>query len=459
MNTFTDIEAEKPVIGWLNFGNGFEEINKLAPDINPQWFSILRPAFLAAKEIEHKGKVVTAERISDELRQSGHLEEIGIHFSVNDSPDLLQDCLEKLRTRYERRYVAEVAAEMAKGMEWEEAIKLLEMLRSEHQPGNTELFTDLSSFLDGTQKQEVPMVAEAHDGKFLFYAGRLNEVHAEPGTGKTNVLTASCISVLEEGGKVLYIDPEDTPKGFATRMMMLGATPDDIRENVFYLHNPDTKGIRSAQAWAKANHPDIVILDGLAESMAAQGFNEDKAPDVLAYFRENLRPFAEAGSAVVIADHVTKSSENRGQFARGSGAKAGRYDGVSYEIATGVAYTPNQAGFVKLKIAKDRNGGAGARKAIYAELHFTPGVDGRTITAFREPKEKQGGVFRPTAIMEKILEYLKEHGEANKRALRGLGKSQYADDAIELLLKDEKILFREEGKSHVYTLNAEGGKA
>jgi len=143
-------------------------------------------------------------------------------------------------------------------------------------------FIDLAPYLDGTAKQEIPTVAEVWEGRSLFYAGRLNEVHAEPGTGKTNVLMAACISVMDAGGSVLFIDPEDTPKGFATRILMLGADPEAIRSRVFYLHNPDPDEIHRAQTWAKEHSPNIVILDGLAESMAAVGANEDKAQEALA---------------------------------------------------------------------------------------------------------------------------------------------------------------------------------
>ena len=319
------------------------------------------------------------------------------------------------------------------------------------------LFTDLGPFLNGTTQQEVPSVAEAFDGKHIFYAGRLNEIHAEPATGKTNVLLAATIATIESGESVCYIDPEDTPRGFTARLLALGAAPDDIRERVKYLHNPTPEEIQSAQSWAVENKPKMVVLDGLAESMAAVGSDENKAADVLGFFRVNLRPFAEAGAAVVIADHVTKSAEGRGQFARGSGAKAGRYDGVSYEIVMGKAYTPSVEGFVKLKVQKDRNGGVGPRGMIYAELHFSPGVNGKTITAFREPAEKQDGPFKPTHYMDKIIKHLGIHGEATASALRSPemgvgGRTEYINQAITCLKEDGVVGVRKEGRAVVHFL-------
>jgi len=327
-------------------------------------------------------------------------------------------------------------------------------------PPPAPIFADLSPFLDGTAQQEVPTVAQAWQGRALFYSGRLNEIHAEPGVGKTNILISSAIAVLESGGAVLYIDPEDTPRGFATRLLLLGADPEDVRARVHYLHNPEPEEIGRAQEWAREHNPALVVLDGLAESMAAVGANEDKAAEVLGFFRSTVRPFAESGAAVVIADHVTKSSEGRGQFARGSGAKAGRYDGVSYDIVPGKPYTPQQEGFVKFKIAKDRNGGAGPRGKIVAELHFLPGADGRTVTEFREPRElAEGEKFRPTAIMEKIAKHLGVYGTASKRELRGLGKSQYVDAAVEIMAEEGTLHIEQKGQSIRFSLpQKEGSK-
>jgi len=319
------------------------------------------------------------------------------------------------------------------------------------------LFADLSPHLDGSFQQELPTIGESWNGTALFYAGRINEVHAEPSVGKTNVLMAVCITEIQRGGKVLYIDPEDTPIGFVNRMRAFGASVDNILQGVFYLHNPSADQIHKAHVWAVENQPEIVVLDGLAESLVANEMNEDSAGDVLRYFRQYIRPFAETGAAVLIADHVKKSTEGRGIFARGSGAKAGRYDGVSYEILDGKPYTPIEEGFVKLKVAKDRNGGVGPKGKVVAELHFIHNPSGGTITAFREPKQKQDGPFRPTYIMEKIVEHLKIHGEATTTELRNLtGKTESINLGVNLLKQERVIDTRKEGAKTLHFLLPNG---
>ena len=312
-------------------------------------------------------------------------------------------------------------------------------------------FVDLRPFIENGCQPERPGIADVGLDACMLYAGRLNEIHGEPGTGKSNVAIAMCIAELNAGHLVLFIDPEDTPAGFTRRALQFGADPAHLIDRCRYLHNPTPEELGAAQCWARREGPALVILDGLAESMAAEGLVEDKAPDVLKFFRERLRPFAEeSGAAVLVSDHVAKNSEERGRWARGSGAKLGRYDGVSYKLALIEAYSPQHAGAVRLTIAKDRNGGVGRVGDAVAEVHFAPAESDRTTVSFRKPEAS--GTFRPTTIMAKIVAHLKEHKEATKRELRSLGKSQAVDLALGILAEEGGILLAQNGRKHVYSL-------
>lgn len=317
------------------------------------------------------------------------------------------------------------------------------------------LFVELAPFLSGDVEFEKPSVASVlPGGRALFYAGRVNGAHGEPGDGKTNVMIGSSNAVLAAGGRVLYIDPEDNPQGFVRRCLGLGGDPQALAERCHYLHNPTPDEISAAQAWAREHKPELVILDGLAESLAAEGLNEDAAGDVLQFFRERIRPFSDLGAAVVVADHVAKSSESRGRWARGSGAKMGRYDGLVFSVEMGKPYTPTESGFVKLRIAKDRNGGVGAVKTIFAEVHFTPG-DVHTIIEFRSPDSV--GDWKPTAAMEKVREHLSLVGECSKREVLDsiCMKKETVLLAISELIKNREIVMTQRGQTHLLKL-AEG---
>jgi hypothetical protein len=422
-----------------------------------------RAIFTAMKQMRQAGKPLDLVTLSQEISDHGKLADIG-------GAAYLAEISTFIATSQNVASYAEIVAEKAalrdyialagRGIEAAyqgdfprgEIDQLAQMTSGADKP-HQELFSDLGAYLDGDVQLERPTIAELWDSDHhLFYAGRLNEIHSEPGTGKTNILLTAVVAELQRDSAVLYIDPEDTPRGFTTRLRALGATTDQIRNQVTYLHNPTADEIKAAQGWAETHRPSLVILDGMAESLVAQGLDEDKSKDVLPFLRESIRPFAEAGAAVVLADHVSKNAESRGIHARGSGAKAGRYDGVSYEIVMGKPYSPEQEGFVKLKIAKDRNGGVGPRGTIAAELHFIPGINGRTIASFREPEAKPEGGFRPTAIMEKIRKHLEVYGEDSKRNLRNLGNHQAAETAIRIMVEEGDLVMKTNGRSQMFSL-------
>ena len=146
----------------------------------------------------------------------------------------------------------------------------------------------------------------------------------------------------------------------------------------------------------------------LCASTASPKRWSQKAKTKTPHRRSPILPTADAAiheewSAVLISDHVTKSTETRGRWARGSSAKLGRYDGASYSAELVQAYSPTVAGKVRLRVSKDRNGGIGVAGQIVAEINFTP-LEGTTHVAFQEPVE--GKPFKPTAIMAKICEHL-----------------------------------------------------
>lgn len=330
------------------------------------------------------------------------------------------------------------------------------------------LFFDLAGLLKAGLKQELPSVAPCLEGKFVFYKSAINEIHAEPSVGKTNVGIAAIIAETYAGGVSLYLDPEDTAKGFLSRLISLSGGDPRIIEaintgKILYIHDPSEQAINRAQKWAVENKPTLVLLDGLAELMAAEGLNEDVPGDVLRFFRNRARPFAEkAGSAVVISDHVVKNGNGNG-YARGSGAKLGRYDGVSYELSIGEAYSPDQSGFVKMKISKDRKGGVGPKGKHVLDLHFEPtgktfgdGEEAIKLTSFRweEPACAENGAPMPTQKMAEIIEYLETVSCDTSTSIRKAvgGKGQTVDWAIKCLVQDKQIERFEKGNSKRYRL-------
>jgi hypothetical protein len=451
---FTDPRANDIVRGWI-VGNGTERIREKFPSFDPRCLQKAEKViYECARSLELKGIHPDIITITQSLQDSGELSQVGGAEKIvpgHDIDEVVWSSIRSLEDLWQKAQAAKIGSKLTEGfITSEDAIKQLGEIPSASSLDDTEtLFEDLGPYLEGEVQQEVPTIGKMWDGKSLFYAGRLNELHAEPSAGKTNVIMAAIRGELEQGRVVVYIDPEDKPLRCTNILRLFGVPDELILSGVKYLWNPTPQKIERAQAWTKKAKPSLVVIDGLAELMASEGSNENEALDVLQFFKSRLRPFQECGAAVVIADHVTKSSENRGQFARGSGAKAGRYDGVSYEVVSGVSYTPDKAGFIKLKIAKDRNGGAGARNQIICEIHFTPGAAGGTIVEFKEPNPEAA---RPTILMGKITEYLTDKRTANKTELRNLGNHDWIDKAIDLLLKDGLLNLEKSGASNLYSL-------
>jgi AAA domain len=318
-----------------------------------------------------------------------------------------------------------------------DAFAAVPMDLEEPSSASTRPFVDLVGLWKGGIKPEKPSIVRVSKDRCLFYAGRLNEIHSEPSLGKTNIAIFAALKILLAGGEVVYMDPEDTATGFLSRLLALGLANlplliEEILERVHYIHDPDAQSIKQARQFAERQKIDLVVYDGLAEGMAAEDLDEDKAKDTLKFLRQRLRPFAELGCAVVILDHVVKSRANQ-RWSRGSGAKIGRYDGVSYVLILVESYTPNKAGRLSLKVAKDRHGGVGAINQKIGDLVFVPNGDGTTQVDFEDVVEAP---FRPTILMQKIHDFLVEHPGASKRDLRTLGSAKYIDDATKILIEE-----------------------
>ena len=59
--------------------------------------------------------------------------------------------------------------------------------------------------------EALPSMLDRADGETLLYAGKLNSIFGEPGTGKSWVALMAAIEALSRGGSVLWWDFEDKP--------------------------------------------------------------------------------------------------------------------------------------------------------------------------------------------------------------------------------------------------------
>ena len=218
----------------------------------------------------------------------------------------------------------------------------------------------------------------------------------------------ACSEVLTLGGSAVWIDYEDTARGILRRLREIGLGPDDVRSRFAYMQ--PVSGFTSAERRAlwrmvDAMNPDLVVIDGVAEALTREGLSEDSAPDFVKWF-ELPRALARTGAAVLMLDHVSKDPEQRGRWARGTGAKLGAIDGAVFQLKVSTPFSRQTAGSAKLIVAKDRPGNFAVGETA-AVLTITPHAGGERVVIAVDPdtsRRSPTDPFRPTETMRKVYE-------------------------------------------------------
>lgn len=274
--------------------------------------------------------------------------------------------------------------------------------------------TDIAALLAGDLEPERPTLLTRTDGAALFYPGKVHGFQAEPSAGKSMIACAAVCEVLALGGSAGYLDYEDMPAGILGRLLAQGAQADALAERFYYTRPLGRFGpaeqIELQRAIDRYNF-DLVIIDGVGESLSRQGLSEDKADDVVRWYDMLPRMIARTGAAVLVLDHVAKDPENRGRWARGSGAKLGAIDGATYQVKVRQAFSRHRAGRVELVVAKDRPGGVGAIGETVASIKIEPYGGGERIVITIDPHNTDvapSDSWKPTVIMGKVWTALNE---------------------------------------------------
>lgn len=289
---------------------------------------------------------------------------------------------------------------------------------------------DIAALLASDLTPEQPSLFTRTDGAALFYAGKAHTLQAEPSAGKTWLALGIVAEVLDAGGAAVYVDYEDTAVGLLTRCRTLSIDNAALAGRFRYMQIPGKFGpaerLHLDSLLAEVN-PDVVVIDGVGESLAREGLSEDKADDVLRWADLLPRPITRTGAAVVMIDHVTKDPEQRGRWARGSGAKLGAIDGTAYQVKVRAAFSRHRAGRVDLVVSKDRPGGVGAIGETVATIHIEPSGAGELVRLRVEPPATTAPTdsWKPTRLMAKVAEVIAEGaGTLTASAIPGLVHAQ-----------------------------------
>lgn len=323
-------------------------------------------------------------------------------------------------------------------------------------------WADVGEVLDGDVTAVEADLLERTDGRCLFYAGMVNTLQAEPSAGKSWVACTTIAQVLAIGGTAVYLDWEDSPAGIIGRLLTLGCAPDAIRTRFRYA--------RAEGSWGAAEHasahkgitelnPDVVVIDGVADAMAHDGLDENDAGEWTDWANRVPRPIAwSTGAAVVMLDHVKKSSEKGDRYARGSGAKLAVIDGAAYVVKVLEPYSRHKAGRMGLIVAKDRHGSVGAIGETVAHIVVTPIAGGERTTMDVQPPPVgagPGGTFMPTKLMVRVSHLLDDGPKTPATILAALGKSkaENVQTAIQHLIRLKHVEQRKGmGSTHMLVL-------
>lgn len=286
-------------------------------------------------------------------------------------------------------------------------------------------FEDLTQLASGIELPPTPTVFQREDGQGLFYRGAVNDLHGEPGCGKSMIAQIATAQELKNNRDVIYIDYEDSARNVVKRLLLLGVTGEQIISHLHYVR-PSAKpsSPTSLDGWREtldyADTATLAIIDGVTSCLAYAGLDSNSGDDIAAWYNTMPRLISACGPAVVLIDHVVKSKDNRGRYAGGSMQKLALIDGISYSVDMTKPVGKGVRGTIVIKSGKDRiseieehcavswsSNGSHLREAARIEINSTdPKLMRVTIARPNmmpsDETTRQRGLERPTGLMEKI---------------------------------------------------------
>ena len=241
-------------------------------------------------------------------------------------------------------------------------------------------YRDLSALAGSGQMPERPLpefLTRADGGLSLFYRGRVNRVFGRPENGKTWLPLAAGAELLREDvGAYAHVDLDHMGDEVVRRLALLGVPWDVIGDPArFRLYEPgDRRELADAVADLVAWVPDLAALDSVGELLPLVGANSNDPDHLSAANRHYVQPIADAGSGVVLLDHMAKYAGD-GDGPTGTDAKGRPIRGASYHARTVRDFAPGQGGALRLTLDKDTTGSV---RAVLADENARK-VSGRRV--------------------------------------------------------------------------------
>jgi len=312
--------------------------------------------------------------------------------------------------------------------------------------------------LTGESEEPAPEFLARQDGHRLFYRGKINALLGESESGKTWVALYAVSQSLHLQQKVIYLDFEDSGKGILMRLRSLGME-DRHFENFTYA-NPDQnltldERIDLIDALMEIK-PELIIVDGVNAAMTLLNLELNSNRDATFFSQQLLKPLALSGAGVITIDHVTKSKDNRGNYAIGAQAKRADINGAAIMCEVVMPFGRGMSGELTLKVTKDRPGHvrANSKEAKFAgTVQLKSAADGSVVMTILAPLGERNRL-RPTHLMESVSKVLEAaNGALTKSAVINdvKGRREWVLVACQVLI-DEKYIAIENGARNALNL-------
>lgn len=298
--------------------------------------------------------------------------------------------------------------------------------------------------LDGANDEPAPEFGSRDDGHRLFYRGKINALLGESESGKTWVALHAVAQALHIKQQVAYLDFEDSAKGILTRLRHLGM--EDRHFGKFTYASPDENlQLDRRQDLIDAlmeQKPELIIVDGVNAAMTLLNLDLTSNRDATFFSQQLLKPLALSGACVITIDHVTKSKDNRGNYAIGAQAKRADINGSAIACDVAMPFGRGMVGEINLKVTKDRPGHvrAIAKEAKYVgKVILASDRDGNVQMTIQAPLDR-AEAFRPTHLMEQISRLLEAAREPLSKAAVETdvkGKRDYIRQAMQMLVNEK----------------------
>lgn len=216
----------------------------------------------------------------------------------------------------------------------------------------------LGAYLDGDLRDPEPTVGLLPDGSALLYEEAVNGIAGEPSGGKSWTAMVACVQEMQAGRTVVYVDLEDSPRRIIHRLLTAGATREQIRQHLLYVRPAEAFDLEARTAidgMVRTHRPRLFVIDSTGEALALQGTKPNADDEVAHWFRLLPHHVAAQGPAVLLLDHVAKSSEG-GRWPIGSQRKLAAITGAQYTQNSVEPFSRDASGHSSLLVSKDRHG-------------------------------------------------------------------------------------------------------